>query len=141
MSQLLLVVFFLALFLVAPLKAALLFSGTLLLASLAVQASASAISRVTVSLGEAFKAIVLSVFFSAVAAFTIFSFAIGAPRELISSGNAGSSLGILALQYGAYVLGFRLALGLTVVHAAMVAVVSTLLTSLSVWFIVKMAAS
>lgn len=136
MAYLLVVLFFLALFVVAPLKGALVFSGSLLLASLAVQATSSAVSMVSVSLTEAFKAIVLSLFFTAIAAFTAVSFMVGAPRELL---NSGSGLVLLALQYGAYVLGFRMALGLTFAHSAVVAVISTLVTSVAIWFIDRMA--
>lgn len=138
MGPLLVVVFFAAVFVFAPLKGALIFCGTILLATVVVQATTSSISKVSVSLTEAFKAIVLSAFFAAVAAFTILSFMVGAPRELI---NAGSGLGLVALQYGAYVLGFQFALGLTFAHSALVAIVSTLVTSASVWYIAKMASS
>jgi hypothetical protein len=136
MAQLLVVLFFLALFVVAPLKGAVLFSGAVLLATLAVQATTVAVSRVNVSLSEAFKAIVLALFFSAVAVFTSISFMHGAPRELINGANV---LGLNGMLYGAYVLGFRIALDLTFLHAALVAVVSTLVTSTSIWFILRMA--
>lgn len=138
MGHLLSVFFFLAVFVLAPLKGALIFAGTVLLASLIVQASSSAISGTSVTLTESFKAIVFSIFFAAVASFTIVSFLIGAPSQLI---NSGSGLALVALQYGSYVLGFRLALGLTFLHSAMVAIVSTLLTSVSIWYIAKMASS
>jgi hypothetical protein len=136
MGQLLVVLFFLALFVVAPLKAAILFSCSILLATLVVQATTATISRVNVSLSESFKAIVLASLFSAIAIFTMISFMSGAPRGLI--GNP-TGFALLGLQYGAYVLGFRIALGLTFIHAAIVAVVSTLITSTSIWFIAKMA--
>lgn len=138
MGHLLVVVFFLAVFVVAPLKGSLVFCGTILFASVIVQATTSAIAQVSVSLTDSFKAIVLSLFFTGVAAFTVVSFIVGAPRALV---NGGSLLVLLVLQYGAYVFGFRLALGLTYIHAALVAIVSTLVTSGAIWYIAKMSAS
>ncbi|QPF71949.1 hypothetical protein G8A07_02730 [Roseateles sp. DAIF2] len=135
MAPLLTALFFLAVFVIAPLKGALIFCGAILLATLFVQATTSAVSNAGVTLTESFKAIVLSVFFGAIAAFTVMSFMKGAPRELI---NGGSGLLLLALQHGAYVLGFRLALGLTFLHAFLVATVSTVFTSAAIWYIVKM---
>lgn len=135
MGQLLVVLFFLAMLVVAPIKASLTFMGALLLATLVVQSVTSSISHVQVTLGASFKAIVLSLFFAAVAVFTIISFTVGAPRFMF---NELSGLLLTGLQYGAYILGFRIALGLTFSHAAMVAIASTLITSMSIWFIVKM---
>jgi hypothetical protein len=141
MGQLLVVVFFLALFVVAPFKAAALFSGSLLLSTLVVQATTVTISRVKVSLAESFKAIVYSFFFTVVAIFTIYSFMIGGPREVFMNPAAFfvASAPLVLLQYGAYVLGFKVALGLTLLHAIIVAAASTLITSGSIWFIAKMA--
>ncbi len=141
MGQLLFVVFFLALFIAAPLKAAAIFSGALLLSTLVVQATTASISRVNVSLTDSFKAIVYSFFFTAVAVFTIYSFMIGAPREVFMNPASlfAASLPLVLLQYGAYVLGFKVALGLTVVHSCIVAAASTFITSGAIWFIAKMA--
>jgi hypothetical protein len=140
MGPLLVVVFFLALFIVAPLKAAAIFSGALLLSTLVVQATTASISRVNVSLTDSFKAIVYSFLFTAVAVFTIFSFMIGAPREVFMNPTAAFATGIpiTLLQYGAYVLGFKIALGLTFIHSCIVAAASTLITSGAIWFISKM---
>ncbi|RZL02905.1 MAG: hypothetical protein EOP36_07110 [Rubrivivax sp.] len=135
MAQLLMACFFLAVLLLAPLKASAIFLGALLLATLVVQATTATMSQVRVTMGSAFKAIVLSLFFSAIATFTAISFVYGAPRFLI---NNLSGMALVGLQYGAYILGFRMALGLTTLHAAMVAVASTLITSASIWFIAKM---
>jgi hypothetical protein len=136
MGQVLMLCFFLAVLVLAPLKASAIFLGALLLATLVVQATTTTISNVNVSMGSAFKAIVLSLFFSAVAMFTIISFMHGAPRFLV---NNLSGMTLMALQYGAYILGFRMALGLTTLHAALVAIASTLITSVSILFIAKMA--
>ena len=141
MGQLLVVVFFLALFIVAPIKAAAIFSGALLLSTLIVQATTASISRVNVSLTDSFKAIVYSFFFTAVAGFTIFSFMLGAPREVFMNPAASfaASLPLVLLQYGSYVLGFKVALGLTCIHSLVVAAASTLITTGAIWFISKMA--
>lgn len=136
MGYLLVVIFFLALFLTLPLKAAVVFCGALLLSTLVVQATTGTVARVKVTLTESFKAIVLSTFFAMVAAFTTVSFLRGAPRDLI---NDTSGLLLMVLQYTAYVLGFRMALGLIWPHAALVALLSTLITSVSIWFISSMA--
>jgi hypothetical protein len=140
MGQLLVVVFFLALFIAAPLKIAAIFSGALLLSTLVVQATTASISRVNVSLTDSFKAIVYSFFFTAVAIFTIYSFMIGAPREVFMNPAAAfaASIPLMLLQYGAYVLGFKVTLGLTLIHSCIVAAVSTLITSGAIWFLSKM---
>lgn len=143
MGQLLFVLFFLALFVAVPIKAAAIFTGALFLATLVVQATSSSISRVNVSLTDSFKAIVYACFFTVVAVFTIFSFMIGAPRELLASPTvlAAATLPLLFLQYGSFVLGFKLALGLTWLHAALVAVASTAITSGAIWYLTRMSAA
>jgi hypothetical protein len=141
MGQLLIVLFFMALFFFAPLKAAAIFTGSVMLASLVVQATTSTISHVNVSLTDAFKALVYSFFFTAIAIFTIFSFMIGAPREVFMNPASimAAGLPLAILQYGAYILGFKIALGLTLLHSVIVAAASTVITSGSIWFIAKMA--
>ncbi len=141
MGQLLFALFFLALFVAAPFKVAATFTGALLLATLVVQATTASISRVNASITDSFKAIVYACFFTAVAVFTIFSFMAGAPRELFANTTvfAAASLPLVVLQYGSFVLGFKMALGLTWLHAAIVAVASTAVTSGAIWFITKMA--
>lgn len=143
MGQLLFVGFFLVLFVVAPVKAAAIFTGAFLLAALIVQATASTISRSSVSLTDSLKAIVYAFFFAAVAVFTIFSFMVGAPKELLTSpaAVAAAAWPLIALQYGSYALGFKIALGLTFVQAAIVAVASTVITSGAIWFISTLASS
>lgn len=91
-------------------------------------------------MGSALKAIGLSLFFSAIAVFTIISYMHGAPRFMFDNmgGLALSGIALTGLQYGAYILGFRMALGLTTLHAAMVAMASTFITTVAVWFISKM---
>lgn len=141
MSQLLFALFFLALFVFAPFKAAATFSGAIFLATLVVQTTTASISRVNVSLSDSFKAIVYACFFTAVAVFIIYSFMVGAPRSLFANTTvmAAASLPLLVLQYGSFVLGFKIALGLNWLHAAIVAVASTAVTSGAIWFITKMA--
>lgn len=141
MGQLLFVGFFLVLFVVAPVKAAAIFAGAFLLAALVVQATASSVSRTSVSLTDSFKALVYAVFFTLVGVFTIFSFMVGAPKQLFMNPAAVSAVAgpLLALQYGSYALGFKIALGLTFIQAAIVAVASTVITSGAMWFIVKLA--
>ncbi|CAN5377474.1 hypothetical protein BH11PSE11_BH11PSE11_26160 [soil metagenome] len=135
MPQVLAVLLFVAIFIFAPLKGALIFTGAVLFATIVVQASTAAISKVSVTITEAFKAIVYSLFFTAVAAFTVMSFMRGAPSALVTPATVAALAG---LQYGGYVLGFMIALGLTFVHAAMVALASTLITCSALWFIAKL---
>ena len=137
MGQFLTILVILAILVVAPLKAAAAILGTVLLSTLVVQTTTSTFSKVNVTLIESFKAIVLSLFFSAVAVFTTISFMRGAPREFL---NNLSGMALVAMQYSAYVLGFRIALGLTFFHAAVVAIASTIITSACLWFIGKMVA-
>ena len=140
MGPFLVVLFFVALLVFAPIKAAVAILGALLLATLAVQATTATISHVNATLTESFKAIVLAVLFTGIAMFTITSFMVGAPRSMFANpaSMAISGVGLMALQYGSFVMGFRLALGLTFLHSAIVAVVSTAVTSVSIWFIAKM---
>ena len=140
MGPLLAVLFFVALLVFAPIKAAVAILGALLLATLAVQATTATISHVNATLTESFKAIVLAVLFTGIAMFTITSFMVGVPRSMFANpaSMAISGVGLMALQYGSFVMGFRLALGLTFLHSAIVAVVSTAVTSVSIWFIAKM---
>lgn len=143
MGAILFTIFFLVLFVAAPMKVAAVFTGALFLATVVVQATTVSISRVNVSLTESFKAIVYACLFTAVAVFTILSFMVGAPRELFANTTAvaAASLPLVVLQYGSFVLGFRMALGLTWPHAAVVAATSTAITSGAIWFIAKMASA
>jgi hypothetical protein len=142
MGQLLLVVFVIAVLFIAPLKVAGLLIGGLLLSTLVVQATASSVGRTPITLVEAFKALVLSTFFSMVAILTVASFMSGAGIQALREAGPtaqGLALGLsfdlaaTALLYGAYFLGFRVALGLPFLHSALVAVVSTLIISLCWW--------
>lgn len=142
-GQLLLIVFFLALFVVAPVKAAAIFAGAVLLASLVVQRTAASVAQTPVSLSDSFKAIVYALFFSAVALFTQFSFMKGASKELFANPAAIAVVGwpLIAMQYGAYLLGFKIALGLTFLQSAVVAIASTVITSGAIWLISALAIS
>jgi hypothetical protein len=140
-AQLLFVGFFLVLFVVAPVKAAGVFLGAFLLAALVVQATAASVCRASVTLADSIKAIVYAFFFAAVAIFTLFSFMVGAPRELLTNPAVVAAAGwpLVALQYGAFVLGFKLALGLSFLQACVVSIASTAITSGALWFISRMA--
>ncbi|TAL24378.1 MAG: hypothetical protein EPO01_05695 [Aquabacterium sp.] len=142
MSQLLLVTFIVAVLFIAPLKTAAVFFGGLLLATLVVQATAAGVGRTPVTLGEALRAIVLSVFFSFVAMVTIWSFTTGgAMHDAMAHGTNASrlvfgsvvGLGLMAFQAAAFFLGFRVALGLPFLPSALVAVVSTVIVGAALW--------
>lgn len=143
MGQLLLVVFVVAVLFLAPLKVAGLLIGGLLLSTLVVQATAASVGRTPVTMGEAFKALVLSSFFSFVAILTVASFMSGAGIAALREAGPATAQGLAlgwsfdmaatALLYGAYFLGFRIALGLPFLHSALVAVVSTAIISGCWW--------
>ncbi|HEX5310792.1 hypothetical protein [Aquabacterium sp.] len=132
---------FLVLFLIAPIKVTAIVCGSLLLCALVVQATTTTLSRVNVTLSDSFKAIIYSFFFSIIAFFTIFSFLIGGPREIFMNPASAraAAIPLILLQQGAYILGFKLALGLTLIHAFIVAVASSFITSGAFWFILTMA--
>jgi hypothetical protein len=137
MGSILSALFFVGLFVLAPFKFAAIFTCALLFSSLVIKATAASISHVEVPLTDAFKALVYSFFFSFLAILTIFSFLKGAPREVFMSPTSIVAIGwpLVFLQYGAYVLGFKIALGVTLLHSILVAAVSTAITSGSIWLI------
>lgn len=108
----------------------------LLIASLIVQPTARALSGVKVSLAAAFRTLVLTFLLSMLAAFTVMSLLIGARPEFVST---LTNLGANALAFGAYVLGFRVGLGLNWGHAAIVAAMSSLIIGACVWLAVSQA--
>jgi hypothetical protein len=130
MGPVLLAVFMVIFVMIAPLKVVALTVAGFGSASLVVQATALSISGVKVTIAQAFKTIILSFLLSLLAGFTLVSFVRGAPHFML---NDITGLGALAFQYGAYVLAFRMGLGLTWLHAALVAVVSSTITGVCIW--------
>lgn len=105
----------------------------LLIASMTAQATARSLSGVRVSIAAAFRALVLTFLLSMLAAFTVMSFMHGAPPEFASTlTHPGANV----LTFGAYVLGFRMGLGLQWGHAAIVAAMSSLIIGACAWLAV-----
>lgn len=127
MNYFLIVAFIVFLLVKLPLKVSAFGVGGLLLTTLVIQVTGSVVSGARISAGEAARAIVLSLLLSGLCLLALASFSHGAPRELLDSSMAWTVMG--GSVYVAYVLGFRLAMSLTWLHAAIVAVVSTAITS------------
>lgn len=133
MEAVLFVFFLLAFALVAPPHVVAFTATGLLVATLVVRTTASLLSGVRVSLAAAFRTLVLTFLLSMLASITLMSFVVGTPPEFK---NTLTSLGANVFSFGAYVLGFRIGLGLTWPHAALVAVVSSLIIGGCIWLTV-----
>jgi hypothetical protein len=107
---------------IAPLKITLAACLMLLLVTTAVRFTTRAVAGVASSYGETAKAMALSFFFVVIAFFTLLSFSKGTGVTQFT-GLAGYLVFFAFL--GAYVLGFKLSLGLSFVASSVVAVVST----------------
>lgn len=138
MEAVLFVFFLLAFVLVAPPNVVAITATGLIFASLVVQTAASALCGVRVSLAASFRTLVLAFLLSMLAIFTIMSFMIGAPPEFKHAlANPLSQL----FTFGAYVLGFRLGLGLRWPHAALVSALSSAIIGACLWAAVALASS
>lgn len=137
MEAVLFVFFLLAFALVAQPHVVAVTATGLLIASLIVRSSARSLTGVKVSLAAAFRTLVLTFLLSMLAAFTAMSFLLGARPEFVNTlANPGANV----LCFGAYVLGFRMGLGLNWGHAAIVAALSSLIIGACVWLAVSMTA-
>lgn len=130
MEAVLFVFFLLAFALVAPPHVVALTATGLLIASLVVRAAARALSGIRIGLAVTFRTIVLAFLLSMLAAFAVMSFALGAPPEFQ---HAVTDVGAHTLSFAAYILGFRIGLGLNWPHAATVAAASALTVGAFVW--------
>ena len=113
----------------APLKVTLITCATLLMITTVVKISAQSVVGLSFSFGEAFKAVALSFFFLVVALFTLFSFSIGTQAQI----SGLPVLGVLAGFFSAYILGFKWGLGTTFGASAVIALISTLISTLFLW--------
>lgn len=135
MDAVLFVLFLLAFVLVAPAKIVAFTAAGLCAASLIVQATANAFAGVHVTLSGAFKTLVITFLLSTLAAFILMSFALGGAIEFQHS---VTSFAANVFTYGAYVLGFRIGLGLTWRYAAIVAAISSLVVGACIWLAVTL---
>lgn len=113
----------------APLKITLFTCAMLLLVTSVVKISAQSIVDLEFSYGEAFKAVALSFFFLVLALFTLVSFFIGTSTQI----SGLPALAVLAGFFSAYILGFKFGLGTTFGASAIIALVSTFISSLLFW--------
>jgi hypothetical protein len=123
MHHLLIVGAFLAFAFIAPVKVALLSGALLLLVIAVVMVSTAVVADVKPTFGEAFKAVGLSLFFAAIALFTLLSFSRGTG---VSSFSGLSAVAVLGALLASYVLGFKVALRTSFASSALVALISTL---------------
>ena len=109
---------------IAPLKVTLATSLFILLILALVRFSAQAVTGAQASFGEAAKAVSLSFIFLAIAIFTLISFSYspkGVNIEL--SGLAGFA--VFGATLAAYILGYKLGLGISFVASAVIALISS----------------
>ena len=111
----------------APLKVAVAMLLTLLVVAATVKAVAKAVAGTEVSLGASLRAVGLGLTFATVLLVTLLSFSAGTG---VTQFLGMSALLVLAAFLAAYVLGFKLALGVTWGAASLVALIATLVTSL-----------
>ena len=120
---------FLFLAFIAPLKATLLTAAVLLIVTTVVKISAQTVVSLDFSYGESFKAVALSFFFLCIALLTLVSFSFGTGAQI----SGLPALMVLAGFFSAYILGFKFGLGTTFGASAVIALISTLISSLIFW--------
>lgn len=130
MQQLVLVLVFVAFAISAPIKVTALCATLLLLITLTVVAVTHAVAGVSTTVSSAFKAVFLSLCFLAIWLLTLLSYVKG-------SGSASfhdlSLLMLLASLFGAFVMGFKVALPLSFSSSAIVAVLSAGISGALIW--------
>ncbi len=130
MFQALLAVVLLAFIVTAPLKVSVLTLGSIIVITGIVQVTATKVVRANFTLGEAFKAVALSMLLFGVGVFTTYSFI---------NGGGVSIFGLLSLpivivgNYFAYVAGFRIALSVPLLEALVIAIFSTGTSVIYLW--------
>jgi len=127
MHHLLLIGFGLFLLFLAPLKIAAALLLTLAVVAFTVKTVTRAVSGTEVSLAASLRAVGLALAFAAILLFTLLSFSAGTG---ITQFLGLSALAVLAAFLVAYVLGFKLALGLNWGSGSLVALVATVITTL-----------
>ncbi|MBK0394706.1 hypothetical protein [Ramlibacter algicola] len=130
MQYILLVGAFLAFAFLAPLKFTVVSLVLLFLVASIVIVAARAIADVQPTYGQALKAVGLSLFFAAIALFTLLSFSSGTG---ITSFSGFSALAVVGLLLASYVLGFSMALGTTFGASTAIATLSTIASGALLW--------
>lgn len=129
MHYLVIIIAFLCFAALAPLHITIIACVILILIPTIVRYTAKALAGTEPSFGEAFKAVALSLFFVALAAFMLGS----AMGGIHASGPFVFIL--LAGFFAAYVLGFKLALGTSFGASAAIAAVSTVVSVAALWLL------
>lgn len=129
MQQLFFVLAFVAFAFAAPTKVTVLCAVLLLLITLTVVAVTQAVAGTSTTLSSAFKAVFLSLCFLAVWLLTLLSYLKGGDRSF----HELSLVVLLASLFGAFVMGFKVALPLTFRSSAIVAVLSTGISGALIW--------
>jgi hypothetical protein len=138
MEAMLFVSFLLVFVLMAPPQTVAITATGLLIASLAVRASAGALSRGRVRLAIVFRSLVLAFLLSMLAAFALMHLVPGAPPRFQDTlTHPGANL----LAFGAYAWSYRIGLGLSWPHAALVAALSSLTVGACIWLAVLLRTS
>lgn len=129
MIQIILIIFLGFFVAIAPMKVTLLGLFAIGIITAIVQVTSNMIGGTKFTIGESFKAVAWSVLFMAAGIFTAISLMHG------SGPNDSAQRALIAgiLPYIGYTLGFRLALGVTFLHAAAIAIVSTALSIVFFW--------
>ncbi|WP_417071168.1 hypothetical protein [Niveibacterium terrae] len=127
MAMLFVIFVFLCIAFAAPLKFTFGLILTGLIVSTAVKLCARTVSGIDPTHGQALRAVGLSLVFVLLAGLTMFSFAYGSP-SIPSSIAALSAPVILLSPLIGYTLGFRIALGASLAHSALIALLSSALS-------------
>lgn len=135
MAMLFVIAVFTCIAFTAPLKFTFGLVLTGLIVSSAVKLCARTVSGIDPTHTEALRAVGLSLVFVLLAVLTMFSFAYGGP-SVPSSIAALSAPVILLSPLIGYTLGFRIALGVSLVHSALIALLSSAL-SIAVLYAMK----
>lgn len=115
---------------IAPLKVTLATTLFVLLTLVIVRFSAQAVTGLQASFGEAAKALSLSFLFLAIALFTLVSFYYGPKGVSIHLTGLGIYV-VFGATLAAYVLGFKLGLGISFGASAVIALISSVASTVA----------
>ena len=116
---------------IAPLKVTLATCLFVLVILSVVRFSAQAVTGVEATFGEAAKAISLSFVFLVIAIFTWISFSLGVPKGVSIQITGLASYAVLGATFAAYVLGFKLGLNISFGASAVIALISSVASTVA----------
>ena len=129
MLQLLLIGAFIFFVVIAPFKVVVVVALSLLVQTLIVKFCTRLIAGHSPSLLDALKAILLSSFFAVLAFFGLASLMAGASTSQVTAYTGISLLAALGGFFASYVLGFSIALGIRFIPCIVIAVLSTIVST------------